>query len=428
VLLADGGSVCVRAVTPLDARRIEAFHRALSLETVHFRYFSGLVRLPPALLERFTHVDFARDMVLVAELGERVIALASYHRGRSADSAEAAFVVADEHQGRGLGTLLLEELAELARERGVTRFVADTLLGNRAMLRVFADAGFEIERDASEGMVHVRFPTGETPRARLAHELREQRAEARSIARILAPKSLLVAGALAADPERLAQFSGPLYTDLRSAPNDVDLVLYAGAAGELPPLVSTLAASGAHALLVGALAGEPGTADLAGFDHELRAAVRHCGMRLLGPESRGVLNTDPAVSLFATRGLAPPPPGRVALACDAFVGSEDVLAEALSAGVGLSSYVSLGRRADVSANDLLQFWADDPRTGAIALAVGSVGNRAKLERIAARVSVAKPIFALQTGHSELDTALARAGVTLAPTTGELLGRARERAA
>jgi GNAT superfamily N-acetyltransferase len=427
VVLADGGSACVRPVTPLDAPRIEAFHRALSLETVRFRYFSGLVRLPPAIVRRFTQVDFARDMVLVAEVGEHVIALASYHRASSADAAEVAFVVADEHQGRGLGTLLLEELAELARERGVTRFVADTLFGNRAMLRVFADAGFELERDAEAGVVHVRFPVGETPRAELAHELREHHAEARSIARILAPRSVLIAGELAADPERLSRFAGALYTDLRGAPNDVDLVLYAGRAAELPPLVASLAASGAHALVVGRLAEEPQGAELAVFDRELRVAVRHSGMRLIGPASQGVINTDPAVSLVATRGVAAPARGGVALACDASATGHDALAEALSAGVGLSSYVSLGRRADVSANDLLQFWQDDAETRSIALAVGSVGNRLKFERIAASVSAAKPVIALASGNIELDGMFARAGVALARTSKELLERARERA-
>jgi GNAT superfamily N-acetyltransferase len=427
VLLADGGSVCVRPVTPGDAPRIEAFHRALSLETVHFRYFSGLARLPPAIVRRFTVVDFARDMVLVAELGERVVALASYHRGRSPDSAEVAFVVADEHQGRGLGTLLLDELAELAREHGVTRFVADTLVGNRAMLRVFADAGFELERDSGGGVVHLRFPVAETPRAKLAHELREHRAEAQSIARILAPRSLLVAGRLAADPGRLARFRGPLYTDLRSAPDDVDLALYAGPARELPPLVSTLAASGAHALLVGELGDEPqGGAELAVFDRELRSAVRRCGMRLIGPSSLGVINTDPAVLLEVVPRAALPRRGGVALACDGAV-TGDVLGEALSAGVGLSSYVSLGRRADVSANDLLQFWQDDPATRAIALAIGSAGNRAKLERVALRAAAAKPVFALATGDAGFDALLAGARVTLTPRPRELLERAAQRA-
>jgi len=423
VLLADGGSACVRAVTPRDAARVAAFHRALSLETVHFRYFSGLVRLPPAILERFTRVDFARDMVLVAEVGERVIALASYHRGAAPDAAEVAFVVADEYQGRGLGTLLLEELAELARERGVTRFTADTLAGNRAMLRVFADAGFELDRDAEAGVVHVRFRIGVTRRGALAHELREHRAEARSIARILAPRSLLLVGELAFDPARLARFAGRLYTDLRAAPDDVDLVLYGGGAAELPPLVASLAAAGAHALLVGTLRDEPQGAELAAFDRELRIAVRHNGMRLVGPTSGGVVNTDPAVSLFAAALGGSPARGCVGLACDSALAGGDVLADAVSAGVGLSSYLSLGRRADVSLNDLLQCWADDAATRAIALCVGGVGNPDKFQRIAARVTAAKPIFALASGDAARDALFARAGVALAGTPRELLQRA-----
>lgn len=416
----------MRAVTPADARRIEEFHRELSLETVHWRYFSGLRHLPPKLLERFTLIDFARDMALLAEVGERVIALASWHR-QHGDAAEVAFVVADRHQGRGLGTLLLEELAELARERGVTRFVADTLPGNRAMLRVFADAGFEIDRDSAGGVVHVRFPVTMTPRAARAHELREQRAEALSIARIVAPRSVLVVGDSCVDPARLARFSGALYTDLRSAPADLDLVCYSGPASALPSLLGSLAGAGAHALLVGALASESVGAEREAFDRELCAAVRGCGMRLVGPDSSGLLNTDPAVSLDATRGPETRSRGGVALAGDGSVASHELLAAACAAGAGLSSYVSLGRRADVSANDLLQYWADDPATRAVALAVGVAGNPEKLTRIAQRVTRHKPLFALATGAPECDACFAGAGARLAATPMELLSLARDAA-
>ena len=213
VVLADGGSALLRAVNPDDAPRIAAFHNALSLETVHFRYFSALCKLPPLILRRFTQVDFARDMVLVAELGDRLIALASWHRGKLPDSAEVAFVVSDEHQGRGLGTLLLERLAELARERGLTRFRADTLAGNRAMLRVFADAGFALERESDDAaVVHLRFPVAETTAVQSAREQREHLAEARSIARLLAPRTILLAGDCVGDAARLrARRGGALH-------------------------------------------------------------------------------------------------------------------------------------------------------------------------------------------------------------------------
>ncbi|MGH9889305.1 MAG: GNAT family N-acetyltransferase, partial [bacterium] len=168
VLLTDGGSASLRPVRADDAPRIAAFHRALSLETIHFRYFSGLTILPPLILKRFSQPDPARELVIVAEVNEALVGLASAHRQRASDAAEVAFVVADAHQGRGLGTLMLEELAEQARAHGITRFIADTLSGNRAMLRVFRDAGFEVARQADAATVHVAFPIEDTPRAQAA--------------------------------------------------------------------------------------------------------------------------------------------------------------------------------------------------------------------------------------------------------------------
>ena len=411
---------------PDDGPRIAEFHRALSLETVHFRYFSGLSRLPPAMLERLTHPDFARDMVLLAELGERVIALASYHRGQSTDGAEVAFVVADAHQGRGLGTALLEILAELARERGVTHFRADTLFANRAMLRVFSDAGFEVERKPDQEVVHVRFPLALTERARAASERREHLAEARSVAHLLAPRAVALLGECAAMAPRVRAlgFRGPICDDARKLPVGVDAVFFAGDAASVPEILAACGDAGAHALALGALASSPPGAELAAFDHELRVAARRNGMRLLGPGSLGVVNTAPHVALCAVPVAGELEPGGLALASDSSDSAAELLLGAAAARVAISSFASLGRRADVSVNDLLQYWQDDAATRAVALAVASVGNPAKFERIAARVAERKPIHALASADAARDEGLARCGVKLWRTVGELLAAAR----
>jgi GNAT superfamily N-acetyltransferase len=427
VVLADGGSALVRAVRPDDAPRLAAFHRALSLETIHFRYFSGLCELPPLILRRFTEVDFGRDMVLLAEVGERMIALASWHRGKAEDGAEVAFVVADEHQGRGLGTILLERLAELARERGLTRFRADTLAGNRAMLRVFRDAGFALERESDDAaVVHLRFAIGETESSRGAHDRREHLAEARSIARLLAPRALWLTGERAADTARLRAlgYAGGLYTDLERVPPGVDLVLFRGRADELPGLVAQCAAAGAHALVLDELRAEPeAAAERALFDHELRIAVRRNGMRLVGPDSLGVVNTAPDVALCTAPLAQAPTRGGLALACDSRALALELLEREGLARAGLSSFVGLGRRADVSANDLLQYWQDDPATRAVALAAESPGNPRKLERIGAALTARKPLLALASG-GEHDALLRRAGAELFDTPQQLAARAR----
>ncbi|MFI5315618.1 MAG: GNAT family N-acetyltransferase [Myxococcota bacterium] len=411
---------------PDDAERIAEFHRALSLETVHFRYFSGLARLPPPLLARFTHVDFARDMGLVAELHGRVIGLASYHRDGTSDTAEVAFVIADAQQGRGLGTLLLEVLAELARERGVTRFRADTLLANRAMLRVFADAGFEIEREPDREVVHVRFPLAVTARARAASERREHLAEARSIAHLLAPRSIALLGESSALAARVFElgFRGSLCDQLRALPTGVDLALFSGDSARAPAIVAACADAGAHALVLGPLAGAPPSAELAAFDRELRIAARRNGMRLLGPDSLGVVNTAPDVALCAAVVSPGPAAGGLALACDSSGAGAALLQQALAEGVGISSFASLGRRADVSVNDLLQYWQDDAATRAVALGVADVGNPAKFARIAARVGERVPIHALAGDGGALGSLLAGCGVKLWRTPAELLAAAR----
>lgn len=416
VLLADGGSAHVRPVRPDEAPRIEAFHRALSSETIHFRYFSGLAILPKLILRRFTHPHPEHECVLIAEFADELIGLASYHRRAGEDAAEVAFVIADAHQGRGLGTLLLEALAEHARAHGVARFRADTLMGNRAMLRVFVDAGFAVEREADGGVVHVRFPIEETPGVEAARERREHLAEARSVRRFVAPRSILLAGL------RAEGFRGPVYRDLGALPRDVDLALYAGEAGALEPFVHACGDAGVHALCVGELRGEPEGDARAAFDRELRVAVRAHGMRLLGPGSLGIHNPSPDVALRSVALEPLPGAGWLAVASESPARGAALLAQLAERHMGVSSFVSVGRRADVSAYDCLAYWLEDPATRTIALELSSCGNPRKFARLAERVARAKPILALETGDPAQDALLASAGAQLLPSLDALLGR------
>ena len=427
VLLADGSSVRIRPTTPGDRAALEAFHAGLSLETIHFRYFSGLSKLPPLLLRRFTEVDFKRDMVLLAERAGRVVALASYHRDRgSRDTAEVAFVVADSQQGHGLGTVLLEQLAQLARERDIDRFRAETLFGNRAMLAVFRDAGFELTLEAEAATIHLNFPLADTPSSTAAHERREHLAEARSIARLVAPRSVLLAGECARLHESLRRsgFRGEIHDGAEAARSPVDVVWFAGPLQALAELVERGAADGAHALVVGKLSGEPDEPERQRFDTELRVSARRAGMRVLGPGSAGLVNTAPEVQLFAADSRLELTPGSCALACDAETLSPAVLDCARARQIGISSFVSLGRRCDVSVNDLLQFWVDDVRTRAVLLALESFGNPQKFERIAAVVSAAKPVFALSSSDAAQNELAQRAGVQLASSVEQLVEFAR----
>ncbi|HLY84656.1 MAG TPA: GNAT family N-acetyltransferase, partial [Acidimicrobiales bacterium] len=193
-LLADGASIHVRPIRAADAAALVAFHSRLSPETVYRRFFSPHPNLSPDEVGRFTTVDYHDRFALVALLEDELVAVARYDRD-GPDTAEVAFVVADVHQGRGIASLLLEQLADAARERGIRRFNADTLAANSAMLGVFRDAGFEVQSSMSAGVVHIEFPITETAGSRAAGDERERRAEVASMRRLLRPSTIAVIGA-----------------------------------------------------------------------------------------------------------------------------------------------------------------------------------------------------------------------------------------
>ena len=195
VVVADGGTVHLRPIRPSDADALVEFHAGLSTRTRYLRYFSAYPRIPERDLYRFTHVDHHDRVALIAELGGEIIAVGRYERAPGTDEAEVAFVVADAHQGRGIGSVLLEHLAAAARESGIKRFQAVVLAENTAMIRVFRDAGYETTRHLDYGEVTLEFAVDETAVTEAVMREREQRAEARSIRRLLFPRSVAVVGA-----------------------------------------------------------------------------------------------------------------------------------------------------------------------------------------------------------------------------------------
>lgn len=419
MLLADGGTVHVRPISPDDADRLVEFHAGLSQQTVYFRFFTAKPTLSPPQVEHFTHVDHHDRVALVAELGERLVAVAHYDRKPGTDSAEVAFVVSDEHQGRGIGTALLEHLAAAARERGITRFVATTLPDNRHMLEVFRTAGFE-ERARMDGdVMHVELLIEPTDRARAAVEQREHRAEATSVARLLNPRSVAVIGASrnagTVGHQMLHNllaggFAGPVYPvnpsaehvasvkaypTVQEVPGAVDLAVIAVPAPAVLEVVRQCAAKRVAGLVV--LTAGFGEIGEAGAQAELRDLARRNGMRLVGPNCIGVVNT--AIGLDATFSPYAPAPGRIAMQSQSGALGIAMLERSARMGLGVSTFVSVGNKADVSGNDLLQYWEDDPGTDVVLLYLESFGNPRKFARIARRVSRRKPIVAVKSGRS-----------------------------
>jgi len=446
-VLADGGTVHVRPITPDDADRLREFHSRLSPDTVYNRFFSMVRTLPARDVERFTTVDHDERAAVVALLRDQIVGVCRYSRFPGTADAEVAVVVEDAHQGRGLGALLLEHMESAARERGVDRFIADVLPSNRRMLAVFKAAGFEISREMADGYVELTFPIQETPASVGVVRAREHRAEARSVARLLAPKAVAVIGA-SREPGTAGhevfrsllahRFEGPVYpvnpvaphvlsvrayADVRDVPDDVDLAVVVVPAAQVAGVVQACSEKRVAGLVVvsGGFgdAGEEGRARLA----EVVRLARDGGMRLVGPNAMGVVNSDPAVSLHATFANGSPPHGRVGVFSQSGALAGTFLAEASRRALGLSTFVSIGDRADVSGNDLLQYWQADQGTDVVLMHLQGFGNPRKFARIARNVGRTKPVVALKSGRGAGDAAVdalfGSAGVVRVDTLAQL---------
>ncbi len=452
VVLADGGTVHLRPIRPDDADGLAAFHSRLSKETVYNRFFAYRPVLSGADVARFTQVDHDDRVALVATLNSQIVGVVRYDRMPGTHEGEVAFVVEDAHQGRGMGPLLLEHLAASARERGIRRFTADVLPTNRPMLGVFRTAGYSMDRQLAEGYVELSFPITQTGTSLEVMRAREHRAEARSVSRLLAPRSVAVVGA-SREPgspghellrSLLANgFEGPVfpvnpaaahvsgvkaYADVRDVPDQVDLAVIAVPAHEVADVVRGCAAKGVRGLVVvsGGFA-DAGPGGRARLDEVVQLA-RAGGMRLIGPNAMGVVNTDPAVRLHATFAAGSPAAGTVGVFSQSGALAGTFLAETERRGLGLSSFVSIGDRADVSGNDLLQFWRADERTEVVLMHLQGFGNPRKFARIAREVGRTKPVVALKSGHGQGDVAVdalfASAGVIRVASLAQLFSTAQ----
>jgi len=421
VVLSDGGTMSVRPIRPDDAERIVRFHDRQSPESIYFRFFSPRPRLSERDLERFTNVDYVDRMAFVALIGDELVGVARYDRHRARSDAEVAFFVDDEHHGRGMATVLLEYLAVAAREAGISGFTASVLPQNRKMLGVFTQAGFTAQSHFEEGVIEVELGIEPTPDALAAIEARAATAESRSVRRILAPGSIAVVGA-SREPGTIGHqvfshlvargFQGPVYPVNRSAtyvasvrawrsvldvPGELDLAVICVPADEVLRVVEECAVKRVQALIVL-------SSGFADRDHEgeqaeerLVSYARRHGMRLIGPAALGVINTDPAVRMHATFFGVDPLPGRIGLMAQSGVIGAAIIDGARELGLGISSFVAVGNKADVSGNDVLRYWQDDPATDVAMVYLESFGNPSKFSRIARALSRVKPVVAVKVG-------------------------------
>jgi acetate---CoA ligase (ADP-forming) len=420
VILRDGSTLRLRAPAREDAGALAAFFTALSERSFYLR-FHGLRRVDDDLVRHFLDPDWQDRGVLVGELDDRIVAVAEYMRLRDESSAEAAFAVADELQGRGIGTRLLERLAVLAAEQGIERFVAEVMTENRAMLSVFEGTGLEVTRELEDGEFEIRFPIAPTERYRERVDERDHLAVTASLRPFFEPKSVAVIGAsrrrgsiggelfrnvLAAD------FSGAAYPVNRDGEPVGGVPAYKSIA-DLPKvdlavvcLPGPLVLDAAEAALMRGIKAlcviSSGFAEVGAEGRErqerLLDLVRAHGGRLVGPNCLGI--AVPRLGLNATFGPRALPPGPIAFSSQSGALGLALLEKASERRLGFSAFVSIGNKADVSSNDLLEWWEDDDETELVLLYLESFGNPQKFARLARRVARKKPVLALKSGSTE----------------------------
>lgn len=445
VVLADGHTAHLRPIRSSDAGALRSLWSRLSDESIYLRFFSPVPRPSERQLQMLATVDYVDRMAIVAELGSELLGVARYDRRVNVTDAEVAFVVADEHQGRGIGTALLEHLAATGRANGIHRFVAETLPENRRMLTVFRAAGWTVDSEFGNGVVEVSFPIEATEQSRAVIAAREQTAGVESVRTFITPRSVAVVtarhrgagsgGETVLRRLRSGGFSGPVYDVRRGSgqrapgryravldvPAPLDLVVVDVPAPLLRPVVENCARAGVSAVAVLSTDQPGGTLHDSAGPGDLVAFCRRNGMRLIGPDAHGLVNTDPAVRLNASPRTSLPPRGGVSLATQPGERATTELKRGTSGSFGVATWVSLGTISDVSVNDLLRYWRNDHDTDVIALSVASFGNPFHFVRLVREVGRTKPVVAAYPARGpDDDRILSQLGVIRVDSAGELV--------
>jgi acetyl coenzyme A synthetase (ADP forming)-like protein len=420
VVLRDGSTMRLRPPGSEDGPALLRFFEALSDQSLYLR-FHGHPDIGEQLVTAVLEPDWVERGALVGMHEDAIVALAQYVRLRDRRSAEAAFAVADEFQGRGVGSRLLEELAAAASAAGIEEFVAEVIPGNTPMLRVFADAGFAQTRALEAGVVEVRLALAPTQELLAQVDERDHIAVAASLRRFFDPQAVAVVGA---SPRRgtiggelfrnvlRADFAGAAYpvnrngdsvagvrgySSVREIDAEVDLAVVCVPGPAVLPAAEDVLAAGVRSLcVISAGFAETGT-DGAERQQRLLELVRSYGGRLIGPNCLGIAVSGPRLN--ATFGPRALPPGNVGVSSQSGALGLALLERAAGRDLGMSAFVSIGNKADVSSNDLLEFWEEDPATDVIVLYLESFGNPRKFARVARRVAARKPIVALKAGRT-----------------------------
>jgi acetate---CoA ligase (ADP-forming) len=433
IILRDGRVAHLRKArnTKVDRERIRALFTRVSAESLYFRFFHVVKDVSDADIDAMISDSGPNGLALVCVVGDSVVAIGSYTRTQP-ETAEVAFLVDDDMQKRGLGSLLLEHLAEAAWIQGIKRFEAHLLHENHQMYKVFRASGFELESEQDSEIVHLVWPLGRNERSRALQEARERLATASSLHPFFHPKTIAVVGA-SRDPNRLGhllfrhilegEFQGTVYpvnptahsvaavrafASVADIPERIDLAVIVVPAALVDSVVDDCIRARVGAVMITS----SGFADLneAGqvMQSDIVRKLQGAGCRVIGPHSLGIIHTDAHVQLNASFAPSLPLQGQVAMASHSGALGIAILEYATRIGIGVSSFVSLGNRPDVSVNDLLQYWETDFDTSMILLYLESFGNPRKFSRITRRITRQKPILAVKRARTQPGLALSNA--------------------
>jgi len=426
IALRDGSTVHVRPLRHDDEAAIRKFFEGISEESIAFRFF-GIPNIE-SVTKWSLDVDYGDRYALVVESGEEhaIVAHATYIR-ENANRAEVAFLVADGWQGKGISTILLAQLAAVAEENGISTFAAEVLPNNHRMIQVFRDSGFPVELRSTPDLIEVELPTSLSDEARARFEERDDRAAIEAVRALLEPRSVAVIGASRRRATiggeilhnlLVAEFNGPVYAVndhsdvVQSLPANrtigdisepIDLAVIVVPAEAVVEVARECASAHVRTLLVISSGFSETGEEGARRQDDLLRVCRDAGMRLVGPNCLGVLNTASEVRLNATFAPHQAARGRVGFMSQSGGLGIAIIEAAGRLGVGLSSFVSIGNRADLSGTDMLRYWEQDPGTDVVLLYLESFGNPRKFARIAPRFARQKPLLAVKSGRSAAGT-------------------------
>ncbi|MFB9722518.1 bifunctional acetate--CoA ligase family protein/GNAT family N-acetyltransferase [Planobispora longispora] len=419
VLLRDGGIAHVRPLRPDDRTALHELADRISERSSYFRFFTGGAGTAHRYMDQITDPGY-RGRALVALVRGRVTGIAEYIPDAGGERAEMAVLLDDTAQSHGLGTLLLEHLALDAAEHDVRELTGDVLPDNMAMIHVLRDIGMDVKLRFDSGVVRLSIALSPpAPGLQASVDARDHEAERASLTRLLSPRSVAVIGA-GRDPAAIGHrvlrnlidggFTGPIHPvnpktgqvagltahpSIREVPGPVDLAVVAVPAAHVLDVARDCAEAGVTGLVV--LTSGFAESESPDAEKELLRICRRAGMRLVGPNCLGVAGTP--AGLNATFLGQAPAPGRIGVMSQSGAVAAGLVDRLGALGLGVSSFVSVGNKADVSGNDLLEYWADDEATDVIALYLESFGNPRKFARIARRVGARKPILLIKSGRS-----------------------------